>query len=942
MRTLTVLMLLMSVGTFSAQTVQAPDRPSYEASYKIEEKQLLATIDNGSTWRVMQTPYEAQLVAWDKSSPNHVIAAAHEGVCLSIDGGYSWQARLRLPPDYKADRLEFVAGAAQTIELSGSRTGLSGRAEKESWRSADGGVSWQCSRRGGQTNTISNSMARRSQASQGDTSGGVIWGPVVQLSPTATDNPLDGNYSPHFAVQGDTIHCTWETGQLRLPYIRSTNGGLTWEEPRDLLTDTTISMCTTSWEHIVANGQDVYIFFVFTFCHSGIEVLPVYFVKSADRGTTWSAPISATSESTGVIFSTSIRENILAAVYGPDVDGRAQYPRVTSSINGGVDWSRSAQSSPSSTSDQERLALTPGLLNLFHPGDRWPGPAPEIVLHRSTDLAKTWKDSVVLSPIDGNGSDMPEAAAFIEHSCFSAGTTLGVMWRGEEWGGDPWSAGMAMRLSYDNGTSWQPLQVISDLPFATFHSFVIKNSIVAATWSYDVGAWGPFHVKARISLDGGNNWDSVTDLTPQADNAGNSDMAITDSAVHVAWSQDTGIVLPDVHHWNIFYCQGKLLHPPSPFSVSDGWNLLSLPTKLPSYETKDVYPTAVSSTFTYQGRYIDQDTLKYGVGYWVKFASPQTVAYTGETIDRDTMNVVPRWNLIGGPGASVDTSMIRSDPPGIIRSKYFGFDCCAYAPASVLKPGRGYWVKVSEKGRLFVPSSPGKTIWKVTGRNSELDDFNTLSFEDGSGRRQTLYFASRIADKDLASRYELPPLPPPGTFDVRFASQSMVEVLAGDTLKEISIQLTGATYPLTVTWNVTTEESRQWRIEAGAMRQVIAAEGKLLLDEPTGGSLSLIALPLGQRDAPLSYSLEQNYPNPFNPATVIDYRIPVAGYVTVKVYDVLGREVAVLVDQEKEPGAYRVKWMAESQPSGVYYYRLTSYSGQTGVQSRIRKMILMK
>ena len=74
---------------------------------------------------------------------------------------------------------------------------------------------------------------------------------------------------------------------------------------------------------------------------------------------------------------------------------------------------------------------------------------------------------------------------------------------------------------------------------------------------------------------------------------------------------------------------------------------------------------------------------------------------------------------------------------------------------------------------------------------------------------------------------------------------------------------------------------------------------------------------------PLAYSLDQNYPNPFNPATVISFSIPQFSFVTLKVFDVLGREVATLVNEMKTPGRDKATWDATTMASGVYFYRLS-------------------
>jgi hypothetical protein len=75
---------------------------------------------------------------------------------------------------------------------------------------------------------------------------------------------------------------------------------------------------------------------------------------------------------------------------------------------------------------------------------------------------------------------------------------------------------------------------------------------------------------------------------------------------------------------------------------------------------------------------------------------------------------------------------------------------------------------------------------------------------------------------------------------------------------------------------------------------------------------------------PTVYSLEQNYPNPFNPSTTIKYQLPKAGFVTLKIYDILGREVALLINEFKVAGRYSIEFNASRLPSGVYIYELKS------------------
>ena len=88
---------------------------------------------------------------------------------------------------------------------------------------------------------------------------------------------------------------------------------------------------------------------------------------------------------------------------------------------------------------------------------------------------------------------------------------------------------------------------------------------------------------------------------------------------------------------------------------------------------------------------------------------------------------------------------------------------------------------------------------------------------------------------------------------------------------------------------------------------------------------------------PNDFVLGQNYPNPFNPTTTIKYQIPKLSFVTLKVYDVLGREIETLVDEEKPAGSYQVEWSTNNLSSGVYFYTINA----TGF-IETKKMLLIR
>lgn len=88
---------------------------------------------------------------------------------------------------------------------------------------------------------------------------------------------------------------------------------------------------------------------------------------------------------------------------------------------------------------------------------------------------------------------------------------------------------------------------------------------------------------------------------------------------------------------------------------------------------------------------------------------------------------------------------------------------------------------------------------------------------------------------------------------------------------------------------------------------------------------------------PSDFVLGQNYPNPFNPTTTIKYQLREDGFVTIKVFNVLGKEIAILVNREQSAGNQEVKFDGSKLASGIYFYRM-----QSGSFSQTKKLIMLK
>jgi photosystem II stability/assembly factor-like uncharacterized protein len=116
---------------------------------------------------------------------------------------------------------------------------------------------------------------------------------------------------------------------------------------------------------------------------------------------------------------------------------------------------------------------------------------------------------------------------------------------------------------------------------------------------------------------------------------------------------------------------------------------------------------------------------------------------------------------------------------------------------------------------------------------------------------------------------------------------------------------------------------------------VVGFGGHILKTTVGGGNF--VGIETAGQEIPDKFHLFQNYPNPFNPATNIRFDISGNSFVSLKIYDVMGREVTSLVNEQLSSGAYEVDWNASNYPSGVYYYRMIA-----GEYSETKKMILVK
>jgi len=151
---------------------------------------------------------------------------------------------------------------------------------------------------------------------------------------------------------------------------------------------------------------------------------------------------------------------------------------------------------------------------------------------------------------------------------------------------------------------------------------------------------------------------------------------------------------------------GPMGPPPSlVLNVNNRWNIVSIPSDTYDSSKTSIFPTAISDAYAYHGNYTQEDTLKNGIGYWLKFSYSQEILLFGDSIYTDTVEVNEGWNLIGSISAPLPVSQIVSVPKGMTTSLFYGY-AGNYFLSDTILPGKGYWVKVNQSGKLILSTSP--------------------------------------------------------------------------------------------------------------------------------------------------------------------------------------------------------------------------------------------
>lgn len=346
----------------------------------------------------------------------------------------------------------------------------------------------------------------------------IIWDDIKRISYDSASS-----YVPQIVAQGDTLHLIWfgvfnnaqpDSGG-GIQYARSTNSGVTFSPQRRLVPDDS----SGARRHLKVSGQNVYVVYDALVQPSPSPYWEAAIIRSTDAGLTWN-PRKIIGDYTAV---TAITKDSNIFVHAGFVENNIYKNAMLLSHDFGVTWDIVRIQLPRGP-NIARMALTTNALNLI----RTIGISgyEEVFYNRSTDFGYTWSVAETLSVNDGQNGSNPR---FV-----SEGNSLFTVWNDQKYGGN-FSGTIVLRRSTDEGITWQPEQIISQLNTAVFCDVAVENNLVAVVWDNDYTIPLLYSLRVRISEDAGITFGQVMEITSDSAHAGDPTICIANNKIHIAW-----------------------------------------------------------------------------------------------------------------------------------------------------------------------------------------------------------------------------------------------------------------------------------------------------------------------------------------------------------------------------------------------------------------------
>ncbi len=378
--------------------------------------------------------------------------------------------------------------------------------------------------------------------------------------------------------------------------------------------------------------------------------------------------------------------------------------------------------------------------------------------------------------------------------------------------------------------------------------------------------------------------------------------------------------------------------------IKNGWNFLSMPVRPTNTFWKVFYKNAINIPFQFsQNQYQQEELLRPGVGYFIKYPDEIVdTTFVGTSIFRiqrdvlgggDAVRLYTGWNTIGSlsvPFNITNLELDRFDNNNIpdvtvtLAKGIYGYlTNRGYVEISIIEPGLGYWLYSNRGGYLKMISS-GK--FGVDNPYSEKENIlarsSKLLIRDNDQKEGTLYM---VSDDNLdLGNFALPPRPPFDLFDVRFANDANIE-----NSNSTVMMLQGVEYPLSI---IMENPDADYTFVDAATGEVFGT-----INKGTSGTVKVAlcksnAIRVLKSDNFSGIDIV-SYPIPVSSFSNIKYNVPENGDVSIQVYDLLGNEIATLLNEYRSAGEYNdVRFDATALSSGRYILKMT-VAGQNVIRT---------